>query len=357
MVKPDKQAASARRWVVLVTVLAMVAATASRGDTVLTRQAKSIRDVTVVGFNQARLEVVDKGTGQRQTIDFDQIASIRVDGKSVLNRAETFLTLKKRREAIDAYRVALTKSPGAWEHTWIQVRLFRLLAQTGQIESAADVYVDLAERVGEWVMQVAPARNEIPAERAALQKAAATLVEARKVSGSTPSRQALTKFLERLGYDQPTWQPADPNVVEMTEADLIRLHRPGTWLDTWAEKQAKARQYDRIAKMTDTLFTHAVRADMPVILYWRGRAHLALKQYDPAALELLRVAIEFPTSPYAPYGLYHAADAMSKANRALYAKTAREELIARYANSRDVVVSQLVSRTKTLLSKPEKSKD
>jgi len=318
-------------------------------DTVYTRLARSHRNVKIIAFKQARLIVLDNKTGERQTFDFERIAAIRVDGRATLNRAERFLMVKEYAKAIDAYQVALTKTSGAWEKIWIKVRLLRLLAARKQIERAAEIYVALANEIPRWVIQVAPMKREISAEPDQLRKAATRLVQARKQSTTTVSREALTRFLERLGYDQPLPEAEQRPKGEISEEELLSFRRPGVWLDTWAEKKLKAREFDLLVKITDQLFDDAVRADLPGIIYWQGRVLSATRKYDAAALRLLRVGIEFPRSKYAPYALHHAAEALARKGRVVYAQKVRRELLERYGASHDLMVLQLIDEAREKL--------
>lgn len=328
----------------IVLTVAVVLPVAS-ADTILTRRAESIRSVKIIGFNQARLEAVFADTGRRQAFEFDRIAVIRVDGKAALNRAEKLVRLKQPNQAIDAYQVALTKASATWEKTWINVRLFRLLARKGQLERAAAIYIDLARQIGDWAVHIVPAAEDLVGDSGRKRAAAAKLLEARNVSTSGKTREALNRLLERLGYGQPPSGTHLP-VHEITEQERIRFSRPGPSLDGWAERQLQAGRTDVIAQKTDRLYDTAVRADLPAILYWQGRVLLAKRQHDAAALKCLRVAIEFPKSRYAPYALFYAAEALTKGTRQDYATNVRRELIAKHDNSPDLIIAQRVDEAK-----------
>lgn len=343
-------------WLILVCVIVAVAGDAV-ADTVHTRQAKSYRQIRIVGFARGRIEAVEKKSGKRSFFEFDKIALIRVDKKPLLNQAEKLLALKQYAKAIDAYGIALEKASSRWEKTWIKVRLMRLLAAGNQLDRAIEIYIDLSRTIPGWVLQVAPVGGKISGDEKQRAKAAAALMRARDRASSPKRREALSRFLERLGYEQrPTLDEQDEQepVRKTKKTATMDFRRPGLWLDAFAEEKLAAGKYDRLSEAADKLFKIVHRADLAGILYWQGRVMLADGKYDRAALRLLRVAIEFPRSKYAPYALYHTADAMSKRGRTGYAQKVRRELVRRYEAVMDVRVSMLVdsAREATEANKP-----
>jgi tetratricopeptide (TPR) repeat protein len=313
------------------------------GDTIHTRGARSYHDLKIVDFAQGKLDTVETRTGNREQWSLNEIALIRVDDNSVLNDAERLLGLEHHAEAIETYQTALDRASAKWQITWIKVRLLNLLAGQEQLGQAVHVYVDLAETIPDWLIQVAPARNRITADNQQVSQAIAALTAARTKTTSARVRIALNRFIERLGGGENRADGHEAASVEPKEADVPSDRRPGLWLDDFAEQRLKTGKFALIASATDRLLTTAVRADLPAVLYWRGRAWLGQGEADAAALALLRVAIEFPRSKYTPRALFYAVDALSIGNRREYAENIRNELITRYQTSEDVEVSRLVA--------------
>jgi len=335
-------------------LMVLVAAGSASADTVLTRKAQSVRHVKIVEFDRARLTVMDSQSGQRSQIDFADVYLVRVDGRAELNEAEKLLSLKKYDEAVAAYREALGFAGGGWEGAWVRVRLVNLLARGGKLDEAAELIVRLAEDIPEWLIQVLPTRGEIPSDEKAMGAATATLVAARNKAGSAETRQALSRVLERLGINQPNLADRKKVVREVTESELLNFRRPGAWLDQWAAEQLEAGKADQLLATTETLFAAAVRADLPGILHWRGRGLSAAGRFDGAALELLRVAVEFPQSPYAAGSLFYAAEALDQGSRQVFAKAVREELVRRFGDSTEAAVAEMVDGARRTSGNNEK---
>ena len=313
------------------------------GDTIHTRGARSHRDLQIVDFAQGKLGTVETRTGNREQWSLDEIALIRVDDNPVLNDAERLLGLEHHAEAIETYQTALDRASAKWQITWIKVRLLNLLAGQGQLGQAVRVYIDLAETIPDWLIQAAPTRDRIMADNQQLSQAITVLTAARMKTSSSQAQSTLNRFIERLGGTKNRADGHEAPPIEPSEADVPSDGRPGLWLDDFAEQRLKTGKFAPIASATDQLLKTAVRADLPAVLYWRGRALFGQGETDAAALALLRVAIEFPRSKYAPRALFYAVDALLRGNRREYAEQIRSELVDRYANSEDAEVSRLVA--------------
>jgi len=313
------------------------------GDTIHARGAKSYRDLKIVDFAQGKLGTVETRTGNREQWSLDEIVLIRVDDNPVLNDAERLLGLGHYAEAIEAYQRALDRASVKWQTTWIKVRLLNLLAGQGQLGQAVPIYIDLAETIPDWLIQVAPARDRITADNQQLSQAITVLTAARTKTSSSQAQSALNRFIERLGGGENRTDGHEAASVEPKEADVPSDRRPGLWLDDFAEQRLKTGKSALVIGATDQLLKTAVLADLSAVLYWRGRALFGQGETDAAALTLLRVAIEFPRSKYAPRALFYAVDALSRGNRREYAENIRNELITRYQTSEDIEVSRLVA--------------
>ncbi|NLE28287.1 MAG: hypothetical protein GX629_01295 [Phycisphaerae bacterium] len=330
-------------------------ATLAGADTIFLKSAQeSIRGVRIVAFKQGRLEGLDK-QGGRRTIMYDDIAIIRVDGQVELNSGEKFLSLRQYDQAIASYRQALTQKTGkaGWRNLWIRVRLMSLYASRGQVDASAEIYIDLAKEIPEWVLTVAPTQGEIRNEPVALERAGGMLVKARDESRSGKVREALAKFYERLGCRQALPEARPIQSAEVEEKDFEKFDQPGSWLDVWAEKKVGVGDSASVLRVTQRLYTTSFRRNLPAVFYWRGRAELGAGDFDHAALSFLRVAIEFPTSSYVPEALFYAAQAAEQAGRSGYARSIRSELIDTFNSSNDYRVIQLVEQARELLNEKE----
>ncbi len=332
------------------------AATIAFGDTVHLRSGdSSVRGVTIVSFKQAQLELLDRG-GKRRTVDYGDIALIRVDGRPDLNRAEQLFLTQRFSDAISAYQTCLTRNirRGSWLETWIRVRLLNLLAGQGRIEEAADLYVELARQIPDWLVGVAPTENQIKASPDQLERAARRIIQARDELTDPKSREALGKFYQHLGRQCKPLPPARSVLPKgLDEKDLEKYDQPGPWLDLWAEEKLKNNQPEPVLRVIDRLFRSSLRRNLPGVFYWRGRAQLVCRDFDFAALSFLRVAVEFPSSSYAPSSLFYAGKAASLAGRSSYAKKLWREVIDTYGNSNDYQVIQLVEQARDSLQDKE----
>jgi len=337
---------------ILVIVLLSIPAVA---DTVHLKSAESVRQVKILDFKDARLEAVDRTTGQRKVVPFADIAAVKVDGRPDLNEAETQLALRRNDQAMEAYRKLQksTATAGGWMRIWVRVRLLNLYAARGEPDRVVETFAELAKLIPDWVIQVSPTARDLKGPEADLAKAARRLAEIRNETKSDRVRQAMTKFLPRLGQDKPLPPPKDPKVASLDEKGLEQFDQPGVWLDTWAPGRLKAGQTDAVIRAAQRLYPLSLRRNLPVLMYWHGRALQAKGEHDSAALTLMQMVIEFPAGPYAPGGLFYAGQAASEAGRIEYARKLWRELIDAYSNSNDFQVIQLVEQARDLLQDKE----
>jgi tetratricopeptide (TPR) repeat protein len=326
-----------------------------RADTVFLKSSDSARGVTVVAFDQGHLEALDSKKGTRYRFKYDDIACLRIDGEPDLNDGEKWLRLKDFDQAVQAYRKALGRiaSKKSWLKTWSQIRLMNLLARQGRIDEATEIYIDLAERIPDWVITVAPTPKDFKADPQTLDRAGAKLVSARDETKSAKVREALAKFYQLLGCEKklPAAKPVKPAGVD--EKDFEKLDQPGPWLDAWAEEKITAGDPDPVLRVVDRLFKTSLRRNLPAIFYWRGRAQLAKQNFDDAGLNFLRAAIEFPASSYTPESLLRAGQSANQAGHFDYAKKIWQELIDNFSNSNDYRIIQLVEQARDYLYEKE----
>jgi tetratricopeptide (TPR) repeat protein len=219
-----------------------------QADTIFLKSIETIRGVTVVEFSQGQLETINK-KGGRKTVNFDDIACVRVDGEPDLNDAERLLRLKNGENAVRAYRKVLAKTDRkkSWIKHWAQVRLMNQLARQGQIDDAAEVYIELAGEIPDWVLSVSPTPQDFKTTSATLDLAGAKLVKARDESKSGKVREALAKFYQRLGCEKKL--PEAKPIVTVNagdEKDFDKFDQPGPWLDAWAEARIKSGHPDAV---------------------------------------------------------------------------------------------------------------
>jgi tetratricopeptide (TPR) repeat protein len=324
-------------------------------DTIFLKSAQdSIRGIKIVSFKQGRLEGLEK-QGERKDVKYEDIAILRVDGQVELNAGEKFLTIRQYDQAIASYRKALIRKAGknSWMDLWVRVRLMNLYANQGKADEATQMYINLAKEIPDWALAVAPKQGDIKGDAAALERAGTMLVKARDENTSTKVRETLAKFYERLGCKQALPEAKPVAVAGTDEKDFETFDQPGPWLDGWAEKKVKSDDAAAVLRVTGRLYTTSLRRNLPAVFYWRGRAELAGRDFDHAALSFLRVAIEFPASSYVPEALFYASQAAEQAGRSEYAKKIRMELIDTYNNSNDYRVIQLVEQARDLLSEKE----
>jgi tetratricopeptide (TPR) repeat protein len=320
-------------------------------DTVLTRKAESFRSLKIIGFKQARLETADQQSGQSRLFDFGDVAMIRVDGATELNAAEKYVMLRQNDKAVQAYRQALQACRGGWQEIWMKARLLSLYASSGQVETLATTYGQLAAIIPEWVIQIAPQSTDIAGDGEAKKRAAAHLMELRNLSTSARERDAMNRFLQRLGYEL---SPADRDkspARDVSESEVLSMRRPGAWLDAWAEKKLQSGQAKQVGQTADRLFASAVRADLPAILYWQGRSSLEQEKFDAAAIQCLRVVIEFPGSRYAPFALYYAASSLDRSGRDREANALWREFVEQFGNNQELLISQRVDMARQRLNR------
>jgi len=337
--------------VVIGTLISIPAA----GDTVHLKSAESVRLVKILDFKDARLETVDRKTGRRKVIPFSDIALVQVAGQPDLNEAEKMLAVRRSDQAVALYRKLLARSAtgGGWVRVWVRVRLLNLYAGRGEVERVVETFAELARLIPDWVLRVSPTARDLKGSEVALEQGAHRLAEIRNESKSDKVREALSKFLPRMGQDKPVPPLKDPKVADLDEKELERFDQPGSWLDTWAPGRIKAGQTDAVVRATERLYGSSLRRNLPALLYWQGRALLARGEHDRAALCLMEVVIEFPAGPYAPGGLFYAAQSASESGRIDYARKLWRELIDTYSNANDFQVIQLVEQARDLLQDKE----
>jgi tetratricopeptide (TPR) repeat protein len=316
-------------------------------DTIFLDSSDSVRSVTVVDFKQGELEVLDR-SGGRKTFAYDDVACLRIDGEPDLNDGERLLRLKNWNEAAKSYRKVMAGSneKKIWIKIWSRARLMNLLARQGAIDEAAEVYIDLAEKIPEWVVTISPTQKDFKADAAAMDRAGAKLVKARDASKSGQVREAIAKFYQRIGCEKklPEAKPIATAVGD--EKDFEKYDQPGPWLDAWAEAKIKAGRPAAVLKVVNRLFETSLRRNLPAIFYWKGRVFLAQQDYDNAGLNFLRVAIEFPSSTFTPDALLQAGRSANLAGHLNYAKRIWQELIDTYGNSNDYRIIQMVEEAR-----------
>ncbi len=337
-------------------ILATLAITAAtQADTIHLRSAPSLRFIKVVAFKDARIEAISSTDGQRKTIDYGDIALIRVDGQPDLNEAERLLFAKQFDRAIQAFQKTLDKTPSreSWVCVWSETRLMNLLAGQKKVDRATEIYIRLARQIPDWVILVAPDKKDLKGTEAELSAAAEKILQARDDCKIPKVRDALGKFYQRFGRERPLPALKSIQAAEMKENDLDRYDQPGPWLDSWADDKIKAGKPDAVLRITERLAKSALRRNLPAVFYWQGRALLAKRDCDNAALKFLEIIVEFPSNAYAPQALFHAARAAKEAGRSNYARTLWQELIDNFANTNDYAVIQLVEQARDALREKE----
>ncbi len=314
------------------------------GDTVLLMMAKSIRGVKIVSFKQAKLEVIDK-QGNRQIIPYSDIAIIRVDGQATLNKAERLNLQGRFEEAEYAYQRVLNNvsSKKRWISVWVRVKLMNIFAKLGQARRMTEMYIELAKIIPNWVITVSPTRREAKISDKQIQGIARMLISAREKSESIKIREALAKFYKRMGCEHKL-PKLRPKTIGTIEQNIDKIEQAGPWLEQWVENKLKNGNIKEAYNVTNRLFKSSFRRNLPVVLYCQGRILLADEKYDRAGLKLMRVAIEFPSSRYAPAALFYAGQAAELAGRMKYAKEIRRELINNYSSSTDFTVIDFVEK-------------
>jgi len=339
----------------IASLMIMLLSTVSlRADTVLTTRAESIRSVKVVAFNRGKLELIDR-QGSRELIDYSEIALIRVNGQVRLNRAERLLMQKQFEKSAGEYQKVVNNisSKKSWITVWSKVRLMNILARLGRVRRMAELYIELANTIPDWVISVAPTRREAKIDKKQLRQIARILIVARSKSESTKVREAIAKFYKRLGCQEKLPAEQKKGLIKSIERNIEKLDQPGPWLDKWAEKKLKDGKLVEIYKVTDRLFKTSFRRNLPAVLYWQGRTLLADEKYDEAGLKLIRVAIEFPSSRYTPAAMFYAGRAAELAGKIKYARRIWKELIDNYSASSDFNIINFVEKARDALEDRE----
>ncbi len=342
------------RIFLLVFIISMFGINVVFGDTILLSMAKSIRGVKIVGFRQGKLEAIDR-RGSRQVIAFSDIAIIRVDGQAILNKAERLNLQGRFEESAKEYQRVINNvsSKKRWISVWAKIRLMRIFAKLGQGRRMAEMYIDLAKIIPDWVITVAPTRMEAKISEKQIKGIARMLVSARSKSESLKVREALAKFYKRLGCEQK--MPVEPRkrLLRSIDENIDKMEQAGPWLEQWVEKKLKSGEIKKAYKITNRLFKTSFRRNLPVVLYCQGRILLADERYDEAGLKLMRVAIEFPSSRYTPAALYYAGKAAELGGRMKYARKIWKELINNYESSSDFRIIDFVEKAHEALRDKE----
>lgn len=327
--------------VILMLVLAVTLAIVPivEADTILTRSAKSIRGVKIVSFKKAKLEIIRKD-GKRSNIPYYDIALIRVDGKPGLNRAEQLLMRKSYELAAREYhKVAKDKT---WISIWSRVRWMNTIAKTNNVRKVAKIYIDLANQIPSWVITVAPTRRNIKADKFQLASVGRMLIDARDKSSSAKTREALVKFYKQLGCEEKL-PPAPKRQIGL---NVKKMDQPGPWFDRWAKEKLNKGKADEVMEVADNLFKKSNRRNLPILLYWQGRAMFSKSQFDNAGIKFVRVVIEFPASEYAPFALFYAGRSAEKAGRIEYAQKLYQELVGKFTHSNDFKVMDIIEKAR-----------
>ncbi len=344
-----------KKYVIAIMVIpAMLISAELYADTVFLTTSKSIRSVKVVAFNRGKLEVLDS-KGARQLIDYPEVALVRVNGNAKLYRAERLFMQKRFEDSASEYQkiVNSASSKKSWIAIWSQVRLMHIFARLGKVRRMAEIYINLAKIIPDWVINVAPTRREAKISKTQLRQIARMLIAARSKSDSTKTREAIVKFYKRLGCQEKLPPEEKKGLIKSIEKNIEKLDQPGPWLDKWAEKKLKDGKLSEIYKVTDRLFKTSFRRNLPAVLYWQGRTLLADEKYDEAGLKLMRIAIEFPSSRYTPAALYYAGRAAELGGKINYAKRIWKELIDNYSASTDFTIIGFVEKARDALEDRE----
>jgi len=319
------------------------------GDTVHCVSAESYKHVRVVGFDNAKLEFLDR-SGKRTTVRWDQVAAIRLDGHEQLNRAEQYLVADQYEAAGRYYRRALERTKRGWVRAWIDSRLVNVSARQGQAAAMAEAYCRLADSHPRWAIQVT-ADVEVPSRAGDRWAEAVSILEAQEKRQSRAAvREALRKFRVRLQRALGQAGRSDAAELRSQRNEGLPVQAGakgppplrGTAFDRWASECLKAGESEKVFSAVRQRLGEAHGADLPQLLYWRGRAHHAAGDFESAALDYLRVAIEFPGSREAPLGLFHAARCLRRTGQAKAGRRLLEELARRYGGRTDAETARVV---------------
>ncbi len=331
-------------------IILLVFASVLRADTIFLADTTKLSRITITDFKDAKLEYITTD-GKRRMIGYHKVAILRLDGKPVLNRAERLFFLKKYDSSADEYQRIVNNAKDSWILVWSKVRLLTIFSMQKNIKRFVQLYADLANRIPDWVVSVVPIQNLHGLSSSDRTLLGRLLMSTRKRMKSIRARRAIERLYKRLGFKQEL--PPAPRAGKL-QFDPAKMDQPGPWMDVWAEKTFKEGNVKTVLDIIEKLYPNSYRRNLPILLYWKGRALLIEKRYDLAGLTLIRIPIEFPSSRYTPFALYYAGISAELAGKPDYAKKIFTKLINDFINSPDFNVINIVEKAKAKLKLQEK---
>lgn len=314
----------------------------SRADTVILKDSTAIKGVNIIGFKGGRLELLF-ASGRREMLDCGNIAIIRVDSNPRLNRAERLLYLKRYDESYKEYK-GLEVGKNSWMAIWAKLRLAYIAALEEKVDEFARIYSELAYRIGDDVVLLAPLDVLLGWSERNKEKLGRLLLSMSESSTAEKHHNALYKLYKRMGFAGEL----KPLQAEL-EFNPYKMDQPGEWLDKWAKKSLEEGKIDQLKDLIEQLYPRSFRKNLPYLLYWRGMLRYELADYDRAALDFLRIVVEFPSSDYTPKALYYASLSAEAAEKPNYAIRLLNELIERYSNSVDFSILNILDKAEEKL--------
>jgi tetratricopeptide (TPR) repeat protein len=313
-----------------VLVLVLFGSITAAEDTVVLSSPNNLKARTkvtgrVVDYSGRGLEL-ELASGSIKHFDADQIFEIKTEATAAEQAGDALFARREFSAAMAKYEQALRDEQRRWVRRKLMAQRTACLMELGRAAQAGDNFLLLVgdDPTTPYFDQIPlnwlPGQPDAAVEQKAKewlakdQSPAAVLLGASYLLSTADGPAALSR-LERLTAD------ADPRISALAEAQSWRgrfTSATDQQLDLWNHKLER--------------FPATVRAGPYLVL---GRAQLYRRQYEQAALTLLRVPILYPESRVlAAEALWSAGQALEQVNQVSEAKRLYGELVARYPESR-----------------------
>jgi len=353
-------------WLALIASAVLLQSSICPADTIHCKSARTHKDVRIVDFRNGSLMALDR-IGQRINVDWNQIAVIKVDGVDNLNLAERSLAADRMQQAQQYYQKFLAGKTRTWQRIWANARLLNLHAQAGRLEEMARNYCTLVAAVPRWAIKLTPNVTTLATHDRSAAKAIVLLREAEKAQQESLARQSVRKLrvrMEKFFGQAPTTpvkeEPQQAQPIEIPEPAAPPPQQPpptvtppqptvtppnqpyqrtavsyGLPFDKWAAENLKVNNAQAVLSAVNEKLPTAMRGRLPQLLFWRGRVVYAQDKLRLAALDFMRVVIEFPTSEYTAAAMYYAARCLLEDGQKRPANDLLNNLLEDYAENGD----------------------
>lgn len=322
-------------------------------DSVVLTSGLKYDGVTVVGAEEGVLRFRLR-SGNVVSRSLADVRTIMLVGRDTFNEAEKLLAGGKHAEAIKAYATAAQSASG-WRKALIQYRLLPVHENSGRIDQAVALWLEIADAAGATPTTLALRPKKIPPAGSTANDEAIKLLTAKVKNASNKAyvkgiRLLLVDLYERQGRlseAQAVAAKLGATTSQATDVNGVRPVRPtgsGEVILRRASLAAKAGEHAKVVSLVKPALKEFASAELPTALQLLAQAQLGLAKAEKdaaagrellvaAGLNFMRVVVNFPTSEEAPDALVGAGTVNEGLNNFAAARAAYSAVIDGYAGS------------------------